>query len=96
MSTIAVWLLAMVGPLVVRAIIGLGFTVLTFTGVNILITQLVASAQSSWAAMPAAVLQLAALSGIPEVLGMIFGALGAVLALKLAAGGSRYVVKKPA
>lgn len=90
-------LLAMVVPFVVRAIIGLGFTLVTFTGVNLVVTQLVTGAQSSWASMPLAVLQLAALSGIPEVLGMLFGAMAAVMALKIAAGGSRYVAKaKPA
>lgn len=97
MTTFIATLMALVVPFAIRAIIGLGFTLVTFTGVNLVVTQLVTAAQSSWAAMPTAVLQLAALSGIPEVLGMLFGAMAAVLALKIAAGGSRYVAKaKPA
>lgn len=91
---IASWLLSMVAPLVVRAIIALGFTVVTFTGVTDLVASLVSTAQSNWAAMPAAVLQLVALSGIPQVMGMIFGALSARVAMWAAVGASRYVFKK--
>lgn len=91
--TIAAWLLALVGPLVVRALIALAFTAVTFTGVTIIVDQLVTLAQNSWASLPAAVLQLSALSGIPEVLGMIFGAYAARVAMWAAVGATRYVVK---
>ncbi len=91
---IAAWLLSMVAPLVVRGLIALSFTAVTFTGVTELTASLVSSAQSSWSAMPVAVLQLVALSGIPEVLGMLFGALTARVAMWAAVGASRYVFKK--
>lgn len=91
---LAAWLMSMVAPLVLRAVAALGFTAVTFTGVKGLCDALVATAQSSWSQMPATVLQLASLSGIPEVLGMIFGAVMAMVSLKAAVGFSRYVFKK--
>lgn len=92
--TLAAWLVSLVGPLVIRAVIALGFTAVTFTGVVALANQLVESAQNNWSAMPAAVIQLASLSGIPEVLGMVFGAVLAVFSAKAAAGFGRWVFKK--
>lgn len=89
----AIWLFALVSPLVIRAIIALGFTAVTFTGVTALTATLVTSAQSSWSSMPSAVLSLVALSGVPEVLGMLFGALTARVAMWAAVGASRYVLK---
>lgn len=90
---IAAWLMTMVGPMVVRGLIALSFTAVTFTGVTELTSLLVSSAQSSWASMPIAVLQLVALSGIPEVMGLIFGAMTARVAMWVAVSASRYVFK---
>lgn len=71
MTQLAAWLLALIGPLVIKAIIALGFTAIVFTGVTELVNQLIASAQASWSTIPLAVLQLCSLSGIPESLGML-------------------------
>lgn len=90
---VAAWLLTLVGPLVVRIIAALGFTAVTYTGVTALISQLVATAQTNWAAMPTAVLQLLTLSAIPQVLGMIFGAYMARVAMWAAVGAAKYVLK---
>lgn len=87
------FLLSMVGPIVARAVIALGFTAVTFTGVTALTNSLVQTAVSNWGGMPAAVLQLAALSGVPDVLGMLFGALTARVAMWAAVGATRYVLK---
>lgn len=87
------WLLTALGPIVVRAVIALGFTAVTYTGVTALVTSLVTTAQTNWASMPATVLQLATLSGIPQVMGMIFGAYMARVAMWAAVGAARYVLK---
>lgn len=87
------WLLSVCGPLVIRGVVALGFTAVTYAGVTALMTSLVESAQASWAAMPTVVLQLATLSGIPQVLGMIFGAYAARVAMWAAVGASKYVLK---
>lgn len=93
MTQLAAWFIALVGPLVVRGIIALGFTAVTFTGVTALVNQLVSMAQNNWSSMPAAVLSLAALSGIPESLGMIMGAYMAVFAIQASMGMTKYVLK---
>lgn len=91
---IAAWLIAMVGPVVIRGIIALGFTAVTLTGVTAASNQLVQIAQQNWASIPTTVMQLASLSGIPEMLGMISGAYVARVAMWASIGASKYVFKK--
>lgn len=87
------WILTAIGPLLVRAVIALGFTAVTYAGVTELVSLLVSSAQQHWSAMPVSVLQLVTLSGIPQVLGMIFGAYMARVGMWAAVGAARYVLK---
>lgn len=94
MTTLAAWLIAMVAPLVIRGLIALSFTALTFTGVQVATDALVRTAVSNWGAMPAAVLQLCTMCGIPQVLGMIFGAMTARVAMWVAMSTTRYVFSK--
>ncbi|OIR10938.1 hypothetical protein GALL_71060 [mine drainage metagenome] len=89
--TWATLIMALVGPMAVRVIIALGFTAVTFTGVTVTANALISTAQSNWTAIPVAVLQLASLSGIPEFLGMIFGALVARLAMWATVAMTRYI-----
>lgn len=93
MTQIASWLLAMVAPLVVRAIISLGFTTMVYTGVTELVNSLIATAQNNWASMPLTALQLGSLAGLPEALGMVMGAYLGLLALWAAKGTARFVLK---
>lgn len=93
MTNLFAWLMAAVVPLAVRVLAALGFSAVTYTGVTTLVDQLVQLAQQNWASMPAAVLQLCALSGIPQVMGMIFGAYMARVAMWAAVGAARYVLK---
>ena len=71
---IAAFLMQMVGPMVVRALISVGFTAVTFTGVRALVDQMISAAQSSWTTIPLAALQLASIAGVPDCLGLIAGA----------------------
>ena len=87
------WLMTALGPLVVRAVVALGFTAVTFVGVTAIMEQLLKMAQDYWAALPLSVLQLATLCGIPQCLGMIFGAYMARVAMWAATGAARYVLK---
>ena len=95
MSALATWLIAIIGPLVVRGVIALGFTIVTFTGVTELIAGMVSLAQNSWAAMPEPQHQKKTQKKNPEVLGLIFGAYAARVAMWAALGASRYVTKSP-
>lgn len=67
-------LMQLVGPLVIRALLTIGFTAITFTGVQAAVNAVISQAQSSWSSLPAAVLQLASLAGVPEGIGLICGA----------------------
>jgi cell division protein FtsX len=91
--TIIAWLMAAIGPLVIRGFLALGFTAVTFVGVSAVVASLVTSAQGYWSAMPAGVLQLATLSGIPTGLGMVFGALASLFAIRSAMGFKKYILK---
>jgi hypothetical protein len=92
--SIAAWLISLVGPLVVRGIIALGFTAITLTGLTELTNSLVQAAQQNWAGLPVAVLQIASLSGVPESIGLVMGAYVARMAAYASVGASKYVFKK--
>jgi hypothetical protein len=93
MTNLFLWLMTAIVPLAIRVVAALGFTAVTYTGVTTLVNQLVTTAQQNWSSMPVAVLQLCTLSGIPQVLGMIFGAYMARVAMWAAVGAARYVLK---
>ncbi len=90
---VAGWLLSVLGPFAIRVMVALGFTAVSYTGVTALVSQLVSIAQNNWASLPTVVLQLATLSAIPQVLGMIFGAYAARVAMFAGVGAARYVLK---
>lgn len=89
------FLASAVGPLLVRALAYVGISILTVTGVDAVCAALQSSAQNSWGGMPSAVLGLASLAGVPQALGIIFGAFNARLTLWLATSMTRWVVAKP-
>ena len=93
MMQLGAWLLALIGPLVVRGILALGFTTVTFVGVTALVNQLVGYAQTYWSSTPATILALASLSGIPECLGMIFGALMSLFTMWTTTAAMKFVLK---
>jgi hypothetical protein len=68
------FLASAIGPLAIRALLALGFTGISFAGVNTAFQALITYSQSQWLGLPTAVLQLASVAGVPIALGMIFGA----------------------
>ena len=87
------FLIGAVGPLAIQILITLGFTAVTFTGMTAVMNSLVSQAQSSWSALPAAVLALASLAGVQNCLGLIFGAYVARVTLWGAASASKLIIK---
>lgn len=87
------FLVAAVGPLAIKILVGLGISVLTLTGMQAVADQLIGYVQSSWGTMPAAMAGLVGLSGLPTAVGMVLGAFNARLALWMATSASRWVVK---
>lgn len=70
----AAFLLSMVGPLVARILLSLGFAVVTFVGMDLVVNELISRAQTAYGSMPAMMLQLAGLAGIGQALSIITGA----------------------
>jgi len=93
MSTLFSFLAAAVGPLAIRILMAIGFASVSFAGVTAAFTALISSAQSSWSALPLAVLQLASICGIPSCLGLIFGAGMARITLWAVANGTKLIFK---
>lgn len=86
---IAAWLLAMVGPLAIRVLTTVGFSAVTFVGVQLIVDSLISLAQTHWSAMPLAALQLASLAGVPEGMGLICGAFVARVTLYMAQNATK-------
>jgi len=78
---IGTWLLAMVQPLLAKALIALGFQVVTITGVVVATDAIKSIWVANMGALPLAGLQLAQLAGVGEGMGMIFGAIAFRIAL---------------
>lgn len=75
MANLFLWVIALVGPVVKKALVLLGIGVVTYASVTTLAASVVSHAQSNWGQVTGAVLQISSLGGIPEVLGIITGAL---------------------
>lgn len=78
------WILGLIGPILFRAVGALGFSAVAYVGVEALIQSLITVAQNSWGSIPASILQLASVGGLPEALGMVFGAYVSVFTAKFA------------
>jgi Protein of unknown function (DUF2523) len=74
-------LLGLAGPLAMRVLATIGFSALTITGVDLVVTQLITAAQGYWSNVPAAMLQMGTLAGLPEAAGLICGAFLARVAM---------------
>lgn len=88
---LATFLMGMAGPLAMRVLMTIGFTAISFTGVQAVFDGLVTAAQGYWSSLPVAVLQLGSIMGIPEGFGIILGAYAARLALWLATSQTRLI-----
>lgn len=93
MTTLAAFLISMVGPLVLKAITMLGIGVVTFTGVTVAVQGLIDMATTNWASLPSDILALASIAGIPQCLGIICGAFVARTGMWVAVSASRWIVK---
>lgn len=93
MPALAAWIIANIGAWAIQALIVIGFAGVSFAGVTTAFGGLVTYAQSSWSSLPSAVLQLASIAGVPQSLGLIFGAGSARIALWAAANGTKLIFK---
>jgi len=93
MSTLATILMGLAGPLVIKALIAVGLGTLTFTGVTVALNGLISMAVTNWGGVPADVLQLASLAGIPQCMGIIAGAFSTRVGIWVAASATKWVTK---
>jgi len=78
---LATFLLAICQPLIGRILLSLGFSVVTITGLNIVIDQLKDAIIDGVSTLPADALNLFLLSGGGTAMGLIFGAIATRLTL---------------
>lgn len=75
MTNLWAFLAAASWPLVRKVLVMMGIGVLTYSALTTLVNSIVSNAQSNWGQLTGAALQLSSLGGIPQVLGIITGAL---------------------
>lgn len=92
MSTLASLLMGLAGPMLLRALTVVGVGTVTFTGVTQALEALITNMQSSWSALPAAMLALASIAGVPQALGIVVGAQVARVALWAASSATKFVL----
>lgn len=69
------FLLAAAWPLAKKVLLMLGIGWITYEGLTLATNAVIQSAQANWGQMTGAALQLCSLGGIPDMLGIICGAL---------------------
>lgn len=94
MSSLTVWVLALVQPLIAKILLALGFSVVTITGFTAVLTQLKQLVLTHLGAVPAAALQLVLLAGVGTAIGMIFGAITTRLVIWQLQNATRILGKK--
>lgn len=82
-------LLSWVGPLIGRALLALGFSVVTITGMNIMVDQLKSQLQAAGASMSVDVMNLFQLAGGNTAVAIIMGAINARVAMWMIAKATR-------
>jgi len=81
MSTIAAFLMSLVGPVAKRVLLSLGFGLVSYAAISTAVNSLLGSARSAWGGMSGDVLALVELSGASTALSIIAGAIVAKVAL---------------
>ncbi len=71
------WLLAAAWPIVKKVLVFLGIGWVTYQGLDLVVGQITGEIQGLWSGLPAAVVQIASLGGIPQAVGILLGALAA-------------------
>jgi len=91
--TWASFILTIVGPVVAKILGFLGIAVVTFSGVDVAFSQLQSYAVSNYGGLPSAVIHMAGLAGVPQALGLVFGAFNARLSLWTFVAAKRFLFK---
>jgi hypothetical protein len=93
MVTLAAWLMSLVGPLLIQALIGIGVGILTVTGVDLAVNQAVSWITSAVGGMPSAVANVLALGGFFQGMSYIVGAFSARVAMAGASAITKFFIQ---
>jgi hypothetical protein len=91
--TWAVWLLGLVQPLIVKALIALGVGVLTVTGIDLAVNQAVQWLTTAVGGLGADLANVLAMGGLFQGIGYIGGAISARVAMAGASSIKKFFIK---
>ncbi|WP_175784078.1 DUF2523 family protein [Burkholderia ambifaria] len=91
--TWAVWLLGLVQPLVVQALIALGVGVLTVGGIDLAINAALSWLTSAVGGLPSDMANVLAMGGVFQGIGYIGGGISARIAMAGFAGAKKFFIK---
>lgn len=74
-------LFGLAAPLASRIFLALGLSVVTYTGLNLILSGIVSYMQGALSGLPVKTLQIASLFGFPEAVGIILAAITTKLAM---------------
>lgn len=78
---LALWALALVGPLVKKVLVALGVGIVTYASLQYLGVQINSAVISAWGGVSGPIMQILSLAGFPESIGITLGAINARIAL---------------
>ena len=79
--TWAVWILSLVAPIAKKALAALGVGIVSVVGFDFMIDQLTGYINTSIGGVPADILGLASMMGIPDALGIMLGGISSAATL---------------
>lgn len=92
---VGAFLLALVQPIIARILVALGMSIVTFTGMAVLMEQVTQAVQTAWGGLPAAILGLAGLAGLGEGLSIVFGAIATRVLIWQLTKSTRMLMSNP-
>jgi Protein of unknown function (DUF2523) len=92
---IGAFLLALVQPIISRILVALGMSVVTFTGMSMVMDQITQAVQTAWGGLPGAILGLAGLAGLGQGLSIVFGAIATRILIWQLTKSTRMLMSNP-
>lgn len=92
---LAAFFLSLVQPIISRILVALGMSLVTFTGMTLVMDQITQAVQSAWGGLPGAILGLAGLAGLGQGLSIVFGAIATRILIWQLTRSTRMIMSNP-
>jgi putative Mn2+ efflux pump MntP len=92
---IGTFILALVQPIIARIFVALGFSLVSFVGMDLLMDGLSQQVQGAWGGLPSNLIGLAGLAGIGEALSIVLGAIATRVMIWQLARSTRIIMSNP-